>query len=183
MPMRVIAGIYRHRNLKYPENNPNIRPTKDRIREAIFYALGDIEGLNSVDLYAGSGAMGIESLSRGCKTALFVDTSNLAIKTIQENLDSLKVEKNEYVLYGCDDKSALKIMESKGYFFDLVFLDPPYEKGEYNEIISQLFDKNLLSEKAIIVVEANKPQIFDNNLFNRIKEYKYGPIYVYILWR
>ena len=181
--MRIVGGKYRHRLINWPGDMNVTRPTKDRIREAIFSALGDIEGLNSLDLYAGSGAMGIESLSRGCKTASFVDTSNLAIKTIQENLDSLKVEKNEYVLYGWDDKSALKIMESKGYFFDLVFLDPPYEKGEYYEIISQLFDKNLLSEKAIIVVEANKPQIFDNNLFNRIKEYKYGPIYVYILWR
>ena len=71
--MRVIAGIYRHRLLKWPDDVKHIRPTKDRIREAIFGALGDINGYTVLDLYAGSGAMGIEAISRGASKAIFVD--------------------------------------------------------------------------------------------------------------
>ena len=80
MGMRVIAGVYRHRLLKYPENRLDIRPTKDRIREAFFSSLGDISGKTFLDLYAGSGSMGIEAISRGASKSYFVDNNLLSLK-------------------------------------------------------------------------------------------------------
>ena len=81
--MRVIAGELRHRKLVYPENNPNIRPTKDRIREAFFSSLGDISEKSFLDLYAGCGAMGIEAISRGVSRAYFVDNNKESLHYIK----------------------------------------------------------------------------------------------------
>ena len=86
--MRVIAGKYRHRILKWPDDAAHIRPTKDRIRESIFGALGNIEGKICLDLYSGSGAMGIEALSRGALKAIFVDINPIALNTTKDNLKS-----------------------------------------------------------------------------------------------
>ena len=83
--MRIVGGKYRHRLISFPDDMAHTRPTKDRVREAVFSALGDINGYRVLDLYAGSGAMGIEALSRGAKHATFVDISPLAIKTIKAN--------------------------------------------------------------------------------------------------
>ena len=181
--MRIVGGKYRHRIINWPGDIKITRPTKDRIREAIFSALSYIDGYQSLDLYAGSGAMGIESLSRGCSYCSFVDSSNLAIKTIQSNLKSLDVPLNDYELLAMTDIQALKILKNNNKSFDLVFLDPPYKEGKYNEVIDMLINENLVKEKCIIVCEADHALSFDNNSFAKIKEYKYGPIYVYILWR
>ena len=94
--MRIVGGKYRHRLISFPDDMAHTRPTKDRIREAVFSALGDINGYRVLDLYAGSGAMGIEALSRGAKHATFVDVSALAIKTIKDNITSLKIDPSEY---------------------------------------------------------------------------------------
>ena len=92
MSMRIVGGKYRHRLIEYPNDASHIRPTKDRIREAIFNALGDISGLTVLDLYAGSGAMGIEALSRGAEKCYFVDKNYIAINTIKNNLSSLLIK-------------------------------------------------------------------------------------------
>lgn len=181
--MRIVGGKYRHRLINWPGDMEITRPTKDRIREAIFSALSFIDGYKSLDLYAGSGAMGIESLSRGCSYCAFVDTSNLAIKTIQSNLKSLEVPINEYELFLTTDVNALSKFKEKDCHFDLVFLDPPYKQGRYNEIIDTLINEKIINEKGIIVCEADHTLSFEDGSFTKIKEYKYGPIYVYILWR
>ena len=93
--MRIVGGKYRHRLIIYPDDMEHTRPTKDRIREAIFSALGDITNSNALDLYAGSGAMGLEALSRGASKCAFVDVSPIAIKTITGNLDNLKITPEE----------------------------------------------------------------------------------------
>ena len=121
--MRIVAGKYRHRLIEYPNNAEYIRPTKDRIREALFSALGDINGLTVLDLYAGSGAMGIEALSRGASKCVFVDNNQIAYKTVKNNLNNLGIE--DYELIFDEDKKALELFKSKGYKFELVILDPP----------------------------------------------------------
>ena len=105
--MRIVGGKYRHRLISFPDDMAHTRPTKDRIREAVFSALDDINGFRVLDLYAGSGAMGIEALSRGAKHTTFVDISPLAIKTIKGNLDSLKVDNKEYSIIKNKDVLAL----------------------------------------------------------------------------
>jgi len=181
--MRIVGGKYRHRLIVFPDDMAHTRPTKDRIREAIFSAIGDITGYRVLDLYAGSGAMGIEALSRGANHATFVDVSLPAIKAIRENLDSLKVAESEYDILKTSDLSAIALFKDNNVKFDLVFLDPPYEKGEYGNIVTLLLDNNLLSENAIIVIESNQQVKLENIDYQKNKEYHYGEIMVFIFWR
>ena len=178
--MRIVGGKYRHRLIVYPDDATHTRPTKDRVREAIFSAVGDITNYNVLDLYAGSGAMGIEALSRGASHCVFVDNSVIAIKTIKENVTNLKIPNEEYEIIKNRDLIALDLLKQK---FDLIILDPPYEEGQYEMIVDLIKEKDLLSENAIIVMEANRPIILENIDYKRNKEYHYGEIMVFIYWR
>ena len=181
--MRIVGGKYRHRLIIYPDDMEHTRPTKDRIREAIFSALGDITNSNALDLYAGSGAMGLEALSRGASKCAFVDVSPIAIKTIKGNLDNLKITSEEYILIKDKDINALERFKTLNEKFDLVFLDPPYEQGQYQQIVDLLLDKDLLSEHAVIVIEANRDVNLENIEYQKKKDYHYGEIKVFIYWR
>ena len=181
--MRIVGGKYRHRLIVFPDDMAHTRPKKDRIREAIFSAIGDISGYRALDLYAGSGAMGIEALSRGASHVTFVDVSPLAVKTVNDNLNTLKVDKSEYQVLKTNDMSAIDCFKEKQDKFDLVFLDPPYEKGEYEKIVSLLHSNNLLSDKAILVLESNRSIKLENIDYQKNKEYHYGEIMVFIYWR
>ena len=181
--MRIVGGKYRHRLIIYPDDMEHTRPTKDRIREAIFSALGDISGLNALDLYAGSGAMGLEAISRGASKCAFVDVSPIAIKTIKGNLDNLKITPEEYILIKDKDINALEKFKTLNEKFDLVFLDPPYEQGQYQQIVDLLISKDLLNEYAVIVIEANRDVNLENIEYQKKKDYHYGEIKVFIYWR
>ena len=178
--MRIVGGKYRHRLIVYPDDATHTRPTKDRVREAIFSAIGDISNYNVLDLYAGSGAMGIEALSRGASHCVFVDSSLIAIKTIKENVSNLKIPENEYEIIKNRDLVAIDSFKEK---FDLIILDPPYEEGQYETIVNLLKEKDLISENAIIVMEANRPIVLENIDYKKNKEYHYGDIMVFIYWR
>ena len=178
--MRIVGGKYRHRIIIYPDDATHTRPTKDRIREAIFSAIGDISHYRVLDLYAGSGAMGIEALSRGASHATFVDISPIAIKTIKENLHNLKIDNSEYEVIKNKDITAIESFKNK---FDLIILDPPYEEGQYELIVDLLNKKGLINENAIIVLEANRPIKLENIDYKKNKEYHYGEINVFIYWR
>lgn len=179
--MRVIAGMYRHRKITWPSDS-SIRPTKDRIKEAIFSAIGDVEGKYFLDLYAGSGAIGIEALSRGASHCVFVDNNPNAIKTVKLNLETLGISRESYSVFGGSDFEMLSNLTLNKDVFDIIFIDPPYEKGEYEKIIDFIILNNLISEKGIIILESNKEIIIDYD-FSKIKKYKYGEIFVKILWR
>ena len=179
--MRIVGGIYRHRIINYPNDAEHIRPTKDRIREAIFSALGDLSGFKGLDLYSGSGAMGIEALSRGASFMTFVDKNKVAINTTKDNISSLGI-KNAEVLF-MEDVSAIKLFAQRKDKFDIVFLDPPYKLGQYEYIINLLIDNDLLSEHAIIVTECDHDVNISSSLYNNKRDYKYGEIQVSILRR
>ena len=181
--MRIVGGKYRHRNIIYPDDATHTRPTKDRVREAIFSAVGDIAGARVLDLYAGSGAMGIEALSRGASHATFVDISPIAIKTIKGNLNSLKVPNEQYEIIKNKDVNALDLFKQRATKFDLIILDPPYEEGQYESIINKMKELDLISETAILVLEANRMIKLENIEYQRNKEYHYGDIMVFIYWR
>lgn len=181
--MRIVGGKYRHRQIIYPNDMEHTRPTKDRIREAIFSAIGDITNYEVLDLYAGSGAMGLEALSRGAKRCAFVDISNIAIKTIKDNISNLKINEQEYLLIKDKDINALKTFKNKGIKFDIVFLDPPYEQGDYQTIIDILIKDNLLSDNYIIIIEANREVTLENIEYSKKRDYHYGEISVFIYWR
>lgn len=181
--MRIVGGKYRHRQIIYPNDMEHTRPTKDRIREAIFSAIGDITNYETLDLYAGSGAMGLEALSRGAKRCAFVDISNIAIKTIKDNISNLKINEQEYLLIKDKDINALKTFKNQNIKFDIVFLDPPYEQGDYQTIIDILIKDNLLSDNYIIVIEANREVTLENIEYSKKRDYHYGEISVFIYWR
>ncbi len=181
--MRVIGGIYRHRLLEWPDDTSHIRPTKDRIRESIFNALGDIDGLVFLDLYSGSGAFGIEAISRGCLKSYFVDINPIALKTIKNNINNLKITNENAFVFSMSDVSAIETLSNKNVKVDILFMDPPYKEGKYEDVINLALSKNLLKDNAIIVTESDHYLEFDNDLFKKRKDYKYGEIFVSILWR
>ena len=181
--MRIVGGKYRHRQIIFPDDMEHTRPTKDRIREAIFSALGDISNARVLDLYAGSGAMGIEALSRGASHATFVDISPRAIKVIKDNINSLKIPNDEYEIIKDKDINAIDSFTKNNIKFDLVILDPPYEEGQYELIVKLLIEKDLLNKSAIIVMESNRLVSLENIDYQKNKEYHYGDIIVDILWR
>ena len=179
--MRIVGGIYKRRLITYPDDAEHIRPTKDRIREAIFSALGDLDGYKGLDLYSGSGAMGIEGLSRGCSFMTFVDINKVAIATTKANLNSLGIT-NAEVLF-MKDTDAIDLFIKNKRVFDVVFLDPPYKMGQYQEIVSLFIKNDLLSEHAIIVIESDRDIAIEDSSFSSRRDYKYGDIKVAILRR
>lgn len=180
--MRIVGGIYKRRLITYPDDAIHIRPTKDRIREAIFSALGDLSGYIGLDLYSGSGAMGIEGLSRGCSFMTFVDQNKIAIDVTKKNLDSLNI-KNAEVLFMKDETAISSFIQNKKKF-DIVFLDPPYKEGKYDEVVNIFINNDLLSEHAIIVIESDHDvTLTKEEFFAKRRDYKYGEIKVAILWR
>ena len=151
--MRVIAGSARRLLLKTPKGN-DTRPTQDRIKETLFNILqNDVPGAIFVDLFCGSGGIGIEALSRGAAHATFVDNSRKAVRVIEENLQFTKLADRAEVL--CRDAAlALRALSGRRSF-DLIFLDPPYDKGLEKEILFLLPTLDLAAWDAITVVEAS----------------------------
>ena len=152
--MRVIAGKYKKRQLKVPKTQLT-RPTTDKNKENLFNMIGPyFEGGTVLDLFGGSGGLGIEAISRGCDTLYSVDKQYEAFKTIKENFALLQLE-NCYPLK-MDYKKALKYLYEKGIKFDYVFLDPPYGKGLIDDILFFLVENQMLNDEACIVVEELK---------------------------
>lgn len=178
--LRIIGGKYRRLQINAPDVDTT-RPTTDKVREALMSALAfDIPDKDVLDLFAGSGALGLESLSRGARSCTFVDTNNRAIKTIKENIRNIKVQEKVEVL-NMDYMSFLKM--NKGKKYGLVFLDPPYkEKEVYQIIVDYLFENDMLTEDAVIIKECDIP-FGEDERFRKYKNYKYGIIHVSAYWR
>ncbi len=156
--MRVIAGTYRSRPLRSLPGAA-IRPTTDRLRETLFDVLAasrDLHGARWLDLYAGTGAVGIEALSRGAREVVFVESSKKAAALVRRNLASLGI-RHGFQLVESKVVGALRRLEKQGMAFDLVFLDPPYaEKQEYPASLDALASSHLLAADALVIAEHDK---------------------------
>lgn len=131
------------------------RPTTDRIKETLFNMIqNDLYGTAFLDLFAGSGAIGIEALSRGAKEAVFIDNGNRQISCIRENLKTTRLEDRATVLES-DVFSGLKLLERRGKAFDFVFMDPPYDHGLEQRVLELLADSPLISGDTVFIVEAS----------------------------
>jgi 16S rRNA (guanine(966)-N(2))-methyltransferase RsmD len=173
--MRIIAGKYRGRKIGFPKS-PHIRPTQDKIREALFNVLArSISGVNALDLFAGSGAIGIEALSRGAKNVTFVDNNFKCVRIIKENLRNIDIEHMANILK-MDALRAIKKLSETGNKFDIVFLDPPYYKGLSKKTLISLNQYDILSDTNIIVAEHFKKDILAYNISNIIlcKQKRFG---------
>lgn len=151
--LRIIGGQWRSRKLSFPDA-PGLRPTPDRIRETLFNWLqADIHGARCLDLFAGSGALGIEALSRGADKVAFVDTQKNAVSQLQQNLALLKVDQDNAQVYQLDAKTYLQNQARVDAPFDIVFLDPPYRKGLLNDALRLLQIKGLITKNSLIYLE------------------------------
>ena len=171
--MRIISGKYAKRNLFTLKSNKT-RPTSDKVKESLFNSLGQFfNGGNVLDLYAGSGALGIEALSRGMDKVIFVDQNFKAVKVIQANLKQLNLEKQSEVYKNNADR-ALKAINKRDIQFDFIFLDPPYNKGLIDKALDQISKFNLLKEHGIIICEFSNQEKINTYDFEVIKQYHYG---------
>lgn len=176
--IKISSGTYRSRVIQTPEEGT--LPTKNRVREAMMSMVTPyLRDASVLDLFAGSGALGIEALSRGAKRCVFVDQSKRACDVIQGNLNALR-ERNGTVL-NLDYMGALARMKEP---FDLVFLDPPYAmKDSYQKSIDYLLEHNLLSKESAVVVEYEGELSLEMRSFSSRRDYTYGKTKVILLKR
>lgn len=157
--MRVIAGTARRMNLKTPDGL-DTRPTQDRIKETLFNIIQfDLMNKDVLDLFAGSGALGIEALSRGAARAVFCDSAREAILCIEENLQKTHFKEQSLVLSG-DYNGAINSLMRKDYHFGLIFMDPPYGRELAEKALIRLKDKAFVSQDTLFVVEAGLQEDF-----------------------
>ncbi|MHB8155333.1 MAG: 16S rRNA (guanine(966)-N(2))-methyltransferase RsmD [Candidatus Omnitrophota bacterium] len=175
--MRITTGKYRNRKLHMPKG---IRPTQDKVRKAIFDILGDISGLIFLELFAGSGAVGFEALSRGIAELTLVECNPDSVLAIKRNIALLKAPACK--LYYLEAEKAVKLMGLDKKSFDIIFIDPPYLKDMAKKILQTLEAYDILSPNGLIVVQHSKlePLPKDGLKFSLIKEAKYGDTWLSI---
>lgn len=173
--MRVISGEYGGRRLK-AVSGQNTRPTTDKVKESVFHMIGPyFNGGSVLDLYAGSGSLGIEAVSRGMDEAVLVDADMKAIKTIYSNVEMTK-ESEKFTVIKNKSFRVLKSLKADERKFDLVLLDPPYAKEEIKVDIETMIDYNLLNPDALIVCETDDKTELPEQMKQCViwKEKKYG---------
>lgn len=170
--MRIISGEARGRKLKEPKDF-DIRPTSDMVKESIFNIIQfDVEGRRALDLFAGTGQLGIEALSRGAREVVFIDSAAEAIAITRENVK----------LAGFDDRATVLRASAESYIapglkFDLIFLDPPYDSKLIDEMLVKIIEFDILKENGIIICETRAARVVPEAAEGyRLREYRYGKI-------
>lgn len=176
--MRVISGKYRRTNLKTLEGQ-NTRPTKDMVKEALFSSLGDLKAKSFLDLFAGSGAIGIEALSRGAAKVIMNDHNPEAYGIIQDNLNKVKAQAEVY-----DLDYQICLNQLKGEYFDYIYLDPPYAFNDHQKIFDFLKEEHLIDQDSLIICETHKDfqlNITEDYMEEKVRHYGITALYYYRL--
>lgn len=182
--MRVISGKCKGTPLKSVPGQ-STRPTTDKVKEAVFNMIGPFfEKGTGLDLFAGSGGLGIEALSRGMERVIFVDQDGKAIRTIYDNLKACRLE-NQAEVYRNDAFRALKAIIKRNIVFHVIFLDPPYHKIQIETFLEKIADHELISHDGVIVCEHHAEKKLPEEVGNlyKSKEETYGIISVSIYKR
>ncbi|MDY0139618.1 MAG: 16S rRNA (guanine(966)-N(2))-methyltransferase RsmD [Candidatus Izemoplasmatales bacterium] len=166
--LRVISGKFKSRKLKEVKTD-STRPTTDKNKEMLFNVIGQyFDGDFVVDLFSGSGALGIEALSRGAGYVEFVDNNFSAIKVIKENLGSFNLlSKDETKVYKSD---VLSYLQNTAFHFDIILADPPYKYEFYEDILNIIASRQLLNDDGIIVLESDKDRVLPEKISNLVKK-------------
>lgn len=170
--MRVITGSARGRRLITLDGD-DVRPTTEKVKEALFSIIQfEIEGRRVLDLFAGSGQLGIEALSRGAKNAVFVDLSKKSAEVVKKNLESTGFEKSAVVL----NTDSISFLRTRAEKYDIAFLDPPYRTGLLKQALDNI--ERVMSDGGVIIAECPYDEEFPEyaGSFLKTKEYKYGKI-------
>jgi 16S rRNA (guanine966-N2)-methyltransferase len=156
--MRVISGKFRGRILKGPEGL-ELRPTGDRLKESLFNILGpNLTGATMLDVFGGTGAIGIEAISRGVSEAVFVESSETAVRLIRKNLKICGIDKG-YRIIEQDAFAALRALARKGFKANVVFFDPPYDFKPYADLLGIVFTRGILSQPSRVVIEHQRKAV------------------------
>lgn len=173
--MRIIAGKNKGNILKSPKDF-SVRPTSEKVREALFDILGiSINETCVLDLFAGTGAVGIEALSRGAREVIFIEKELKCIKIIRKNLEKTGNNQNA-IIYKIDFLSGLKLLVKKNYLLDYIFLDPPYNRGLVNISLLEIAKLPLLKHNSLVIAQHHKKEKVMENI-NRLRFYdqrRYG---------
>lgn len=166
--MRIITGKLRGMNLFSPKSI-DIRPTADRVKESVFNILGNsFQETSVLDLFAGSGNLGLEAWSRGAAKVHFVDASQQSLQLLRRNLEKARVE--EFVeIHKSDAVKVVKKLFEQQLVFDYIFCDPPYNKGYIQKILTEIATYNILSARGMIIVEHNKEEVVDLSVLNKLE--------------
>ena len=170
--MRINSGRFKYRKWEIPES---ARPTTEKVREAVFSMLiGKVEGATVLDLFAGSGSLGLEALSRGAEFCVFNEGDRKNYKILKNNIANCKADEISST-YNNDFRKALILANRE---FDIIFVDPPYREGYYGEVFELVEEYGLLADGGVIVAEhLNDNELSDNMLsFSRTKHKRYGTI-------
>jgi len=163
--MRIITGIAKGAKLKAPRGM-DTRPTADRVKESIFNILGTmVLEATVLDLFAGTGNLGLEALSRGAKHAVFVDQSAISMRVIKDNAIHTKLV-HSADFYKSDVLKAVDKLGRAGQMFDLIFCDPPYNKGLVTSVLTKIDELNILTAGGIIILEHSRHENIDKQLSN-----------------
>jgi len=177
--MRIVAGKNKGSILKSPKDL-SVRPTSEKVREALFDILGtSVKETCFLDLFSGTGAVGIEALSRGAKKVIFIEKELKCINIIKENLRKTKNSQNA-VVYKIDFLFGLKLLARKKYILDYIFLDPPYNRGLVNISLLEIAKLPILRKNGLVIAQHYKKEKIMENL-NNLKFYsqrRYGECYL-----
>lgn len=182
--MRIIGGEYKSRSIAMPRG-VEMRPTQDKIREALFNILGDITGKKVLELFAGSGAFGIEAISRGAGSVTFVDNNFRCVQTIKSNLGSLGIPDSRYNIVKADAlKFPAKLAHNREEY-DIIFLDPPYYRDMAKKCLINMGSYDIVSPVGLVIVEHFKKDALGAELERLvfIDERRYGDTLITILRR
>jgi 16S rRNA (guanine(966)-N(2))-methyltransferase RsmD len=177
--MRVIAGDRKGMPLK-AVSGTTTRPTTDKVKESLFNILGPFfDGGTVLDLFAGSGGLGIEAISRGMDKGIFIEKDGRAFQNLKENIQKCRYEE-QTELFRNDAVRAMKALIKKGVQVDLIFLDPPYKKRAYYDLVEELVSNNVISSSGTIVCEHDRDTDLPDNFlhFEKIREESYGSIII-----
>lgn len=177
--MRIISGSLKGRALSGYDID-GTRPTMDKVKESIFSMIQfELDGRNTLDLFAGSGSLGFEAISNGASKCTFVDKNIKCINVIKKDIELFKLNNCDVLLM--DYKKAINYFNTNSICFDLVLLDPPYKMFIINDILDELIKKNILCDNCLLVCEMeNNFEISSNTKLELIKEKNYGPKHVII---
>ena len=178
--MKIISGKYKGRNLD-GFDIVGTRPTMDRVKESLFATIQNyVDDSIVLDLFSGSGNLGLEALSEGAKFAYLVDHNHKAIKTINKNISTIGITDTEVL--NMDYKKALNYFNDKNIKFDLIFLDPPYNTNYIEESLNLIAEFDLLNSDGLIVCESdNLDRIIYPDMYKAVKDKKYGDKYIVLL--
>ncbi|HTZ11497.1 MAG TPA: 16S rRNA (guanine(966)-N(2))-methyltransferase RsmD [Candidatus Margulisiibacteriota bacterium] len=173
--MRITTGIYKGRNIGVPKG---IRPTQDKVRKALFDILGDVEGESFLELFAGSGGVGFEALSRGARELVLVEQNQDCLLAIRKNIDSLAAK--SCITYPLEAEKAIAALHKDGRRFDIIFLDPPYYKDMAKKILQMLGPYDILAPDGFVVVQHFKKDSLpvENEGLVLVKEAGYGDTFL-----